>query len=79
MRLTFQELKLEATQVPAREARRIKKMLTNYTKQKGLPAQRGGVKKVEEPIKGPKIQTHANWKLREKNKFLDGEWGPLGW
>ena len=54
-------------------------MLNNYTKQKGLPAQRGGRKPEEQTQKGPKIATHGPLKLREKNKFLDGEWGPLGW
>ena len=73
------ELKKEAKGVPAREARRINKMVNNYEKQKGIGKRGASSAEAPKPtVEAPKMVCHDKSKIREKNKYLD-QWGPLGW
>merc|ERR1711871_701010 len=71
------ELKREAKNVPAREARRINKMVQDYEKTK---PKRGVTPKpdLDKKPSAPKQVSHDRNKIREKDKYLD-QWGPLGW
>merc|ERR1711924_99152 len=68
------DLKREAKNVPAREARRINKMVSNYEKTK---PKRGVTPKpdLDKKPTAPKQVIHDRNKIREKDKYLD-QWGP---